>query len=89
MFNTKKPHYKDNKDIDEAVLLKDLVSTDKWGRSCDYLALSVKCRDEHTCIQITTTDSTPVTFIAVLPKGDNFDYNSLLLVVQPGAFPAI
>jgi hypothetical protein len=83
MFEMETPHIQDNKCREEIVLLKDLVSTSARVRACDYLVLSVKCCEEQTCIQITTTDSSPITYMAILPEGDNFDYNSLLFVAQP------
>lgn len=85
MVDFKKPDSKDSKQRQETILLRDLVSVEACA--CDYLALSVTFRDEQTLIKITTTDSIPVTYIAVLPKAAGFDCNSLLFVAQGDACP--
>jgi hypothetical protein len=87
MLETESPYTQDRSCNEEVLSLKDLVSSNTGMLACNYLVLSVKLCNEQTCIQITTTDGAPTTYIAFLPKDNNFDCNSLRFVAQSSAFP--
>lgn len=74
---------------EEVISLKDLVSGGSGMLNCNYLVLSVKSNGERTCIQITTTDASPITYRAILPETHNLDFNSLSFVAQTKALPSI
>ncbi len=60
--------------------LQDLLEGHEGCQLSDYLSLSVRRVGQDTVIKLTTTDSKPVTYSAVISSGAAIDIASLVFV---------
>lgn len=65
-----------------ALTFQDLLDTSRYGAASDYCALSIFYRGKSLCIQITTDAAPPITYTAVIPRQDKFEFSSVLFVAQ-------